>query len=98
LSELRALLQALLERLGPMPVLTWISEGQENMSEIGEVVSLMLEVDLNLMKEIDHYVDTTVFMQESSDGGRRSVADPAGDIFDLPPEEGSAPIESPAHG
>lgn len=97
LSDVKALLQQLLEKLGPMPVAIWMSDGRENPTVIGEVVGLMLEVNSSLTREIDAFVDTTVIMQEASGSLAPATSDPGADLLDLP-SDGETVTRSPARG
>ena len=91
LTEIRALLQPLLQRLEPRPVVTWLADGHRDLSEIGEVVGLMLQVGTILMEEVDVYLEASQLAEEVSDGTGPVAVDPAADLFDLP-EEDESPI------
>ncbi len=86
MAEMRTLLLRLRERLEPMPVLTWMSQGAEHAAELGELIGLMLEVHIGLMKEVDAFVDSTV-SEADAIGGASEVVDLGSDLFDLPDRE-----------
>ena len=81
------MLQELLEGLREMPVVNWLAQGQENPSEIGEIVGLMLEVDLALMGEVDQFIGSAGQGGAEGNSARRPGAAPELDLLDLPTEE-----------
>jgi hypothetical protein len=58
-------LRELLAELATMPVLTWLKEEKEVPSDLSDTISLMLEVQAGLMREIDFFIGSV-----ESDGVR----------------------------
>jgi hypothetical protein len=88
-GEIRRMLQELLEGLRAMPVVKWLAEGHEHPSEIGEIVGLMLEVDVALMSEVDTFIGSA---GQGGAAGNRASGPGGGtdsELLDLPPEEES---------
>lgn len=64
-KEMQGRLRELLADLATMPVLTWLKEEKEAPSDLGDTISLMLEVQAGLMREIDVFIGSV-----ESGGGR----------------------------
>jgi hypothetical protein len=76
-KEMQGRLRELLADLATMPVLTWLKEESEAPSDLGDTISLMLEVQAGLMKEID------VFIGSVESGGVRYDPDASVELADL---------------
>ena len=55
-KEMQRRLRELLAELAAMPVLTWLKEEKEAPSDLSDTISLMLEVQTELMREIDLFI------------------------------------------
>ena len=76
-KEMQGRLRELLADLATMPVLTWLKDEKEAPSDLGDTISLMLEVQASLMKEID------VFIGSVESGGVRHDRNDAVELADL---------------
>ncbi len=91
LSELRAGLESRASGLRTTPLLGWLSEGAATPADIGEIVTLMLDVELLLENEVDRYVERTVFMADAAAGGGPNGDDPSSNLLDLTADESESP-------
>ena len=76
-KEMQGRLRELLADLATMPVLTWLKEEKEAPSDLGDTISLMLEVQAGLMQEID------IFIGSVESGGVRYDRNASVELADL---------------
>ena len=76
-KEMQGRLRELLADLATVPVLTWLKEEKEAPSDLGDTISLMLEVQAGLMQEID------IFIGSVESGGVRYDGNASVELADL---------------